>query len=85
MCHKGRATSETYTEIAKLLFCISKFAEIKDTRKQLTVAGLCVEAKSLVSQVSMWGLLASDNWLVYVMINFDKWGVACVHCRRCCS
>ena len=62
-CHKGRATSETYSEIAKLLFCISKFAEIKDTREQLTVAGLCAEAKSLVSRVSMWGWLGSD-WLL---------------------
>ena len=58
VCQKGTATSKTYTEIAKVLFCVSKFTELRDTREQLRVADLCAEAKSLVSQsVSIQGLV----------------------------
>ena len=51
-----RRTATTYAEIAKLLFCISKFPELKDTQEQETVADLCAEAKSLVSWASDWSV-----------------------------
>ena len=40
---------QTYADLFKLLFSLSKFTELKDTRKQQTVCKLCAEAKYLVS------------------------------------
>ena len=50
-CNDGTHTSKTFADLSKLLFCVSKFTELRDSGEQLQhgLADLCGEARALVS------------------------------------
>ena len=71
-CHMKVQTSATYSDLAKLLFCISKFSELgKDTRDQQTLADLCAEAKSLVSPL-IGQMYCTVNYCMEICMIYKK-------------
>ena len=49
VCQRKMQNFRTYSKLSKVLFCVSKYPELKGTREQGELVELFAEAKALVS------------------------------------
>ena len=49
ICQRKMQNFRTYSKLSKLLFCVSKYPELKNTKQQRELVELFTEARALVS------------------------------------
>ena len=60
ICQRKMQKFNTYSDLSKALFCVSKYSELKNTRLQGEVVELFAEAKALVSGKSTCARLEGE-------------------------